>query len=99
MDVIQKWRFGGVLELEEASIVIQELFNNSRKKYNFNSVKPININIFSLFKSFKENKNGEFTITFSNEFEDGKVCVTLEEAERLPSHTIKTTIGDIFIYE
>lgn len=99
MDVIQKWRFGNVLELEEASMVIQELYNNSKKKYNFNSNKPVNIYIYSLFKSFEESKKNEFTITFSNEFERGMVCITFEKAEEQPTHIIKTLVGDVFIYE
>ena len=99
MNVVQKWRLGETLTLDEASIVIQELFQNSKKKYNFNSNKPIDIYIYSLFKSFKENKENKFTVTFSNEFEDGTVCITSEKNERLPNHVITTFIGTIFIYE
>lgn len=98
MDVLTKWRTGQILDINEVQIVLKELFDGAKKKFIFDSLKPINTILYQIYQDFQDSPNSNYILGFS----DLPIKITflsLTLFENLKYHQIiKLKNNNIYIY-
>jgi|694.fasta_scaffold33609_4 hypothetical protein len=99
MDVIQKWKLQQALSNEELSEIVQELFNGSNKKFEYEVNSPIDKIVFEFYENFIADEKSSFILRFSSQVTTKPFISNQLFTDLKPSHILKGQNIILFAYE
>lgn len=85
------------LDKNDTQFVIQELYQGSNKKFEFDSNEPINQHLFDIYENFIENEKSDFILRFSN-INCKRPFVSLKKFDS-PNHILNCVDCMVYVYE
>jgi hypothetical protein len=98
MDSFEKWQFGKTLSINEAHIILKELFNGAKKHFNFDSKTKIDNNLYFIYENFEDTITSNFVVSFST-IKTPNTFISFNKFDDLkPNHKIILDCGELYIY-
>lgn len=98
---MDKWRLGEKMSLEEAGMILDELFSGAKKRIKYSGDTKINPTLVRLFNSFKSSTSSNFIINFTHCWTaDPGVLISFEFFKNsVVTHQILLEEGTLYIYD
>lgn len=97
MNTFVKWKTGQILEPQDISIIIQELYNGAKKKLCYDANEIMDQTLARLYQAFKSDESTDCVLRFSSKVAE-KPFISTGKYDDV-TYELPTSEFSIFVYE